>query len=77
MKEKMLTHEMVPKHEVLQEKDANELLERYNITKAQLPIILFSDPALKGLETKIGDIIRITRVNTTGTNYAFRLVMEL
>jgi DNA-directed RNA polymerase subunit H len=53
------------------------LLERYNITKAQLPLILLSDPALNGLGAKVMDIIRITRVNSvTGTNHAFRLVME-
>jgi len=74
--EKALKHVLVPKHEVLPEKEAEELLRRYNITKSQLPSILITDPALKGLNVNVGDIVRITRKNpVTGTSYAYRVVI--
>ncbi len=73
--EKMLVHEMVPKHEVLSEKDADKILEQLNVSRDQLPGILLNDPALKGLNAKNGDIIRVTRNNpVTGTSYAYRVV---
>jgi DNA-directed RNA polymerase subunit H len=71
-------HVMVPKHEVLPEKKAEELLESFNVTRAQLPIILADDPALKGLETKSGDVIKITREGSViGTSFAYRVVTIL
>ena len=76
--EKVLKHEMVPKHEVLSEKEADELLKTYNISSAQLPIVLITDPALKGLDVKNGDVVKVTRENrVTGTSYVFRLVATL
>jgi DNA-directed RNA polymerase subunit H len=73
--EKTLQHVMVPKHEVLSEKEAEELLGRFNITRAQLPSILLGDPAIKGFDVKGGDIIKVTRENpVTGTSYAYRVV---
>ena len=53
-------HILQPKHIKLNEKDVQELLERLNISKAQLPKIFLSDPALpEGCE--VGDIVRIER----------------
>jgi len=74
----VLVHDMVPTHEILGEKDVKELLERFNVTTAQLPIVLDSDPAIKGLEAKIGDVVRITRISpAVGTSFAYRVVTEL
>jgi DNA-directed RNA polymerase subunit H len=71
-------HVMMPKHEVLPEKKAEELLERFNITRAQLPIIFFEDPALNGLEAKSGDVIKVTREGSViGTSFAYRVVSTL
>jgi DNA-directed RNA polymerase subunit H len=71
-------HEMVPEHLVLSEKEVNHLLEKFNISKSQLPVILSGDPAIKGLEVNIGDVIKVTRRNpVTGTSYAFRVVSTL
>jgi DNA-directed RNA polymerase subunit H len=71
-------HVMVPKHEILPEGEAEELLKKYNITRGQLPSILVTDPALKGLEVKNGGIIRITRTDqVTGTSHAYRVVISL
>jgi DNA-directed RNA polymerase subunit H len=74
----VLVHEMVPTHEVLGKKDVKELLDRFNVTIVQLPIIFESDPAISGLEAKIGDVVKITRHSPViGTSYAFRVVTEL
>lgn len=73
-----LKHVMVPKHELLPEKEVEKMLKQLNVSRMQLPIILIADPALSGLDVKNGDVIRITRENpVTGTSYTFRLVSGL
>ena len=57
-------HILQSKHSKLSEKDVNQLLEKLNISKAQLPKILSSDPGLPG-ECQIGDIIKIERKEET------------
>ena len=52
---------LVPKHELLSDKEAEEILTKYNITVNELPKILAGDPAIRHLEVKYGDIIKITR----------------
>lgn len=75
--EKVLKHEMVPKHEVLSKKEVEELLLKFNVSRPQLPGIMTSDPAIKGLEFREGDIVKITRISpVTGTSYAFRVVVS-
>lgn len=53
-------HILQPKHTKLKEKEAQELLAKLNISKAQLPKILSSDPALPE-ECAVGDVIKIER----------------
>lgn len=49
-----------PKHIKLKEKEADELLKEFNISRAQLPKIFSDDPGLpEGSE--VGDIIKIER----------------
>ena len=55
-------HILQPKHIKLSEKDAEELLGKMNLSKAQLPKIFLTDSALpEGCE--IGDIIKISRAD--------------
>ena len=54
------THILQPKHTKLNEKEAQELLNGLNISKAQIPKILSSDPALPE-GCKVGDVIKIER----------------
>ncbi|OYT42154.1 MAG: DNA-directed RNA polymerase subunit H [Candidatus Aenigmarchaeota archaeon ex4484_224] len=58
--------ELVPKHRVLSEKEKEELLKKYRVTLKQLPRILSSDPMVKLLNAKIGDIIEIERKSPLG-----------
>ena len=83
---KVTDHIYVPKHEVLSEKEAREVLKKYNVKPEQLPYILITDPVVQELREQLrregkdvnpGDIIRITRKSeTAGTSVYYRLVVE-
>ena len=76
-KQQMGNHVLVPKHERLSKKDAEKLLEQYNIAFHQLPQILVTDAALEGLEAQPGDVIKITRKSpTSGTSVYYRGVIS-
>jgi len=70
-------HILVPKHEKLSEQAAIKLLEKYNLSKKQLPIIFSKDPAIQNLNANAGDIIEITRKSpTTNTSKFYRVVID-
>ena len=70
-------HELVPKHEILTEKEVNDLLEEYHIKPYQMPYIRASDPAVKWIGAKPGDILRITRKSlTAGESLIYKYVVE-
>lgn len=68
-------HYLVPKHEICDEQEIESLYERYELQPTSLPTILITDPAIRHLEPKIGDIIKITRHSpTAGVAYYYRRV---
>jgi len=69
-------HILQPKHIKLTEKQTEELLEKLNISKSQLPKILSTDPALPE-GCVIGDVLKIERKDSeTGEiNLYFRVVI--
>jgi DNA-directed RNA polymerase subunit H (RpoH/RPB5) len=70
-------HELVPKHEILNEKEKEEVLKSYGITLRQLPRILITDPVMKVLNTQIGDVIKVTRKSATaGESVYYRVVIK-
>ena len=70
-------HELVPKHEALSASECKEVLEKFNVTKGQMPRINVSDPAIEKLDAKPGDIIRITRKSpTAGESVYYRTVIK-
>ncbi len=70
-------HILVPKHEKIAEEKVNALLKKYNITKLQLPKISKKDPILKGLDFKVGDVIKITRDSgTAGRTSFYRVIIS-
>lgn len=74
----VLSHQLVPKHEVLSEKDSEKALKKFKITKDQLPKILITDPAVKRIGAKVGDIVKITRKSpTAGVSEIYRLVIDI
>lgn len=73
----IFAHDFVPKHELLSKKDAQEVLEKYNISKFQLPAIKSSDPAAKAIGAKPGRIVKVYRESpTAGLHVAYRVVIE-
>jgi DNA-directed RNA polymerase subunit H len=67
-------HILQPKHAKLSEKDVEELLKKLNISKAQLPKILSSDPALPD-GCIVGDVIKIERKEEDKTYTYYRVVV--
>lgn len=73
----ILEHELVPKHEVLSKEEVEELLKKYKASLNQLPQILISDPVVRELGAKVGDVIKITRSSpTAGTTVYYRVVVS-
>ena len=73
----MISNILVPKHELLDAENIQKLLEKYKITKNELPKIKKTDAALIELEPKTGDVIRITRTSPiVGESYYYRVVVE-
>jgi len=70
-------HELVPKHEILTLKEREQMLAQYKIQPYQLPQIKVSDPTVKAIGAKPGDILRIIRESpTAGTHIAYRYVVQ-
>ena len=73
----VLEHELVPDHILLNEEETQELLNKYKITKGQLPKIKTSDVVVKQIGAQPGDVIKIIRKSlTAGKAVAYRLVIE-
>ncbi len=67
-------HILQPKHSKLNEKDVEELLQKLNLSKSQLPKILSSDVALpEGCD--IGTVVKIERKEGDKTNVYYRVVV--
>jgi DNA-directed RNA polymerase subunit H (RpoH/RPB5) len=72
-----LEHELIPEHFKLSEKDAKDLLKKYNVTIREMPKILITDPAIAHMDVKEGDIIKIKRTSrTAGEMFFFRGVIK-
>ncbi len=70
-------HVLVPKHEILPPDEREKLLAKYRVHPYQLPRIKTSDPAVKAIGAKAGDIVKIIRDSTAAGKYvAYRYVVE-
>ena len=67
-------HILQPKHTKLNEKDSDEILQKFNVSRAQLPKILSTDPALPE-GCIVGEIIKIERKEGEKINFYFRVVV--
>ena len=73
----ILQHVLVPAYKVLGEEEINEVLAKYGLKRSQLPRTLHSDPIIKKLGAKIGDVLEITRKShTAGTAKYYRVVVD-
>lgn len=70
-------HKFVPKHEILEDSEKDELLAKYRVQPYQLPQISSLDPTVKAIGAKPGDVLRVTRKSpTAGEHVAYRYVVE-
>ena len=67
----LLQHSLVPPHRVLPEAEKVALLTKLNVSEFQLPSIRRKDPIIENVKTKVGDIIQITRVSKTDSEYPY------
>jgi DNA-directed RNA polymerase subunit H len=75
-KKTLLNHHLVPKHEVINETQAQELMKRFGVSKEQLPSILKTDPVIEEIGAKPGDIVKITRKSPiAGESVYYRVVV--
>jgi DNA-directed RNA polymerase subunit H len=71
-------HVYVPKHEIINKKEAEDVLKQFNCKPTELPLIFVTDPAIMGLGVKPGDMIKITRKSATaGKSNYYRYVVEI
>ena len=72
-----MTHLFVPHHEILGKSEADEIMASYNARPEQMPFISSSDPVMRSISAKPGDLIRITRKSeTSGEARYYRYVVE-
>jgi DNA-directed RNA polymerase subunit H len=70
-------HALVPFHEILTEKEKNQLLLQFKVKPYQMPQVKSGDPAVKAIGAKPGDILKITRKSVTaGEHITYRYVVE-
>ncbi|MBU5687994.1 MAG: DNA-directed RNA polymerase subunit H [Candidatus Aenigmarchaeota archaeon] len=74
----VLSHELVPKHYIVSEDEKQKVMEKYRITKMnQFPQIKASDPAVRAIGAKPGDLIKIIRKSNIAKEVVYyRLVVE-
>ena len=70
-------HALVPRHEILTNKERDQLLAQYKVKPYQIPQIGSTDPAVKVIGAKPGDVLRIIRKSqTAGEHITYRYVVE-
>ncbi len=67
---------LIPKHDILPKDEEETVLASFGIAKTDLPKIRATDPQVKRMDAKPGDIIRIVRKDKTGENLYYRVVMK-
>ena len=73
----VMKHDLVPRHELLSDEEAAEILRRYAVTPDQLPKILSTDAVARAVRAKPGNIIQIKRKSPpAGEAVASRYVVE-
>jgi DNA-directed RNA polymerase subunit H len=73
----IMSHDLVPIHEIISEEEKKELFENIKISLDQLPKLLDTDPVCVSIGAKPGQIIKINRKSYTAKEAeVYRLVVE-
>ncbi len=68
--------DLVPKHELFSDDEKKRFLNDFNLGDRQMPKIRQTDPVVKRLGAKKGDVVRISRRSATaGEYYYYRIVV--
>ncbi len=71
-------HLLVPKHTKVSDKEKKLILEKYSLSVFDLPLIKKNDPAIKDLDLKPGDVVKIVRKSATaGESIFYRSVINV
>ena len=54
-------HKYVPQARIMKEEEVKELLEKYKITKQELPKVVTTDAMVKYIEAEPGDVLELSR----------------
>ena len=69
----LFLHDLVPEHDIITDKEIEEIEKEYGINREQLPKIKAGDPAAKAIGARPGDVIKIVRESeTAGRHVVFR-----
>lgn len=70
-------HTLVPKHEILADEEREKVLTEYRVEAFQLPWIRASDPAVRAIGARPGDVVRVVRDSATAGRFvSYRYVVE-
>jgi len=70
-------HVLVPKHEIATQEEREKVLSEYRVQPYQLPRLKASDPAVKAIGAKPGDLVKVTRDSPSAGKYvSYRYVVE-
>ena len=73
----IMSHDLVPLHIIISDKEKEDLLKSYKITPDHLPKILDNDPVAISIGAKPGQIVKIVRKSHTAKEaVAYRMVIE-
>ena len=73
----LFKHDLVPKHVLLNADEAKQVLEQYHIKPFQIPYIKSTDPAVRAIGAKPGDMVKVIRKSATaGESDFYRYVVE-
>jgi DNA-directed RNA polymerase subunit H len=74
---KVTDHVLVPKHEIMSQEEKKQVVAQYNATEEQFPFLFSTDPVVREIGAKPGDMVRIIRVSdTAGETTYYRFVVE-
>ena len=77
MKINIQEHMLVPKHEIMTEKEISEEFSDVDYDFKDLPKIRVDDPVVEEIGAKPGNVLRITRESqTAGVFVTYRIVEE-
>ncbi|MFB6159249.1 MAG: DNA-directed RNA polymerase subunit H [Candidatus Nanohalobium sp.] len=70
-------HRAVPEHRKMSEEEVEDVLQKFDAEKSDLPKIERTDAALKQMDVEAGDVIEINRESpTAGKTTYYRKVIE-